>query len=127
MNWQQLKKIVAFYTRFTLSFTQVGYRVRRLTWPAFKADFAGQHWLVTGGLDGLGLFIAREAARHGAHVTIAARNEQRLAQAEMESVWFDHKLRPAHVHERTRVSKDTPESLVAYLDAELAKFPDSAP
>jgi dehydrogenase/reductase SDR family protein 12 len=85
MNWQQLKKIAAFYGRFTLSFTQVGYRARSLTWPALKADFTGQHWLVTGASGGLGLFIAQEAARHGAQVTIAARNAQKLAQAVTDS------------------------------------------
>ena len=54
MNWQQLKKIVAFYGRFTLSFTQVGYRARRVFWPKFTPNFRGQHWLVTGGSGGLG-------------------------------------------------------------------------
>jgi dehydrogenase/reductase SDR family protein 12 len=85
MNWQQLKKVAAFYGRFTLSFTQIGYRARRLTWPDLKADFTGQHWLVTGASGGLGLFIAQEAARRGAKVTIAARNPQKLAQAVAES------------------------------------------
>jgi dehydrogenase/reductase SDR family member 12 len=85
MNWQQLKKVAAFYGRFTLSFTQIGYRARSLTWPALKADFTGQRWLVTGASSGLGLFIAQEAARRGAHVTIAARNPQKLAQAVAES------------------------------------------
>ncbi len=85
MNWQQLKKVVAFYGRFTLSFTQVGYRARSLTWPPLKANFSGQKWLVTGASSGLGLFIAQEAARRGAHVTIAARNPQKLAQAVADS------------------------------------------
>ena len=49
MNLQQLKKIAAFYGRFTLSFTQVGYLARKLFWPRFTPDFKGQHWLVTGG------------------------------------------------------------------------------
>jgi len=80
MNFQQLKKVAAFYGRFTLSFTQVGYRARRLTWPAFKPDFRGQHWLVTGGSGGLGRHIVLEALRAGATVTAAARSESKLAE-----------------------------------------------
>lgn len=78
MNYQQLKKVAAFYGRFTLSFTQIGYRARSLAWPALKADFTGQRWLVTGASGGLGRFIAMEAARRGAAVTIAARSAQKL-------------------------------------------------
>ena len=80
MNLQQLKKIAAFYARFTLSFTEVGYRVRKLSWPALKPDFKGQHWLVTGATGGLGRQIALSAAQAGATVTVAARNKEKLAQ-----------------------------------------------
>jgi dehydrogenase/reductase SDR family protein 12 len=80
MNIQQLKKVAAFYGRFTLSFTQVGFRARSLLWPALKADFSGQNWLVTGASGGLGRYIALEAARHGAQVTIAARGAAKLQQ-----------------------------------------------
>ena len=45
----------------------------------------------------------------------------RPAQPERELVWFDRAIRPAHVYERTRASKDTPQSLVAYLESELAR------
>jgi NAD(P)-dependent dehydrogenase (short-subunit alcohol dehydrogenase family) len=45
----------------------------------------------------------------------------RPAQPEHELVWFDRAIRPAHVYERTRASKDTPQSLVAYLESELAR------
>jgi hypothetical protein len=31
MNYQQLKRIAGFYSRFTASFTQVGYRWRKLS------------------------------------------------------------------------------------------------
>jgi dehydrogenase/reductase SDR family protein 12 len=79
MTYQQFKKIMAFYGRFTLSFTQVGHRWRRLSWPAFKPDFAGEHWLVTGGSGGLGRHVVLEAARGGATVTAAARSESKLA------------------------------------------------
>lgn len=78
MNYQQLKKIAQFYGRFTLSFTQIGYRARSMFWPAFTADFSGQHWLVTGASGGLGRFIALEAARRGASVTLAARSASKL-------------------------------------------------
>jgi dehydrogenase/reductase SDR family protein 12 len=79
MNVQQLKKIAAFYGRFTLSFTQVGYRVRSLTWPATRLDFSGQHWLVTGASGGIGRQIALAAARAGASVSAVARSESKLA------------------------------------------------
>jgi dehydrogenase/reductase SDR family member 12 len=80
MNLQQLRKIMVFYGRFTPSYTQVGYRARSLLWRDPKADFSGQHWLVTGASGGLGRFIALEAARLGAHVTAVARNQSRLDQ-----------------------------------------------
>jgi hypothetical protein len=38
-------------------------------------------------------------------------------------VWFDRKVRTAHAYERTRATKDTPASLVAALQTELAKGP----
>jgi dehydrogenase/reductase SDR family protein 12 len=79
MNYQQLKKIVAFYSRFTGSFTQVGYRWRSLSWDKFTPDYRGQHWLVTGGSGGIGRHIVLEAARAGAAVTAVARSETKLA------------------------------------------------
>ena len=54
-------------------------------------------------------------------IWLAAR---RPAQREEESVWFDRKQRTAHVYPRTRSTKDTAQSLVAYLEAEVARFPD---
>ena len=80
MNLQQLKKIAAFYARFTLSFTEVGYQARKLSWPALKADFTGQRWLVTGATGGLGRQIALSAAKAGATVIAAARSAEKLAQ-----------------------------------------------
>ncbi len=142
MNYQQLKKIVGFYSRFTASLTQVGHRWRRLSWPKFTPDYRGQRWLVTGGSGGIGRHIVLESARAGATVTAVARNESKLgalrdaasgvdtalwlagtrpAQPEHELVWFDRAIRPAHVYERTRASKDTPQSLAAYLESELAR------
>lgn len=80
MNIQQLKKVGVFYGRFTLSYTQIGYRARSLFWRNPKADFSGQHWLVTGASGGLGRQIALDAARAGASVTIVARDARKLAQ-----------------------------------------------
>jgi dehydrogenase/reductase SDR family protein 12 len=79
MNYQQLKKIVAFYGRFTASYTQVGYRWRSLSWSKFKPEYRGKHWLVTGGSGGIGRHIVLAAARAGATVTAVARSETKLA------------------------------------------------
>jgi len=85
MNFQQLKKIAAFYGRFTLSFTQVGYRWRKLFWPRVNLDFAGQHWLVTGGSGGLGREMVFAALRGGATVTAAARSADKLRLLEADA------------------------------------------
>ncbi|KAJ3885238.1 oxidoreductase [Lentinula edodes] len=58
-------------------------------WPAKrKWDPRGQHCYVTGGSSGLGLAVAIALTRRGAHVSIIARNEERLMNAlgEMEKV-----------------------------------------
>jgi dehydrogenase/reductase SDR family member 12 len=78
VNWAQLKKVAAFYGRFTLSFTQVGYRARSLGWATVPRDFRGQRWLVTGASSGIGATIALQAARAGAEVQVAARSAGRL-------------------------------------------------
>jgi dehydrogenase/reductase SDR family protein 12 len=80
MDYRLLKKIAAFYARFTLSFTQIGYRARRLTWAPTPLDFSGQHWLITGASGGIGRQIALDAAGAGASVTAVARNGAKLAQ-----------------------------------------------
>lgn len=85
MNWQQFKKILAFYGRFTLSYTQVGYAVRRLAWSRVKPDFHGQHWVVTGASGGLGRAVALSAARSGATVTAVARSPEKLARLAAEA------------------------------------------
>ena len=85
MTFQQFKKILQFYGRFTASFTQVGYRWRRLSWPKFKADYKGQHWVVTGGSGGLGKYIVLAAARAGATVTAVARSADKLAALRAEA------------------------------------------
>jgi dehydrogenase/reductase SDR family protein 12 len=78
MTFQQFKKIVAFYARFTVSFTQIGYAGRRLSWPPVRLDFAGQRWLVTGASGGIGREISLSAARAGATVIVAARSQAKL-------------------------------------------------
>ncbi len=65
MNYQQLKRIAGFCSRFTASFTQVGYRWRRLSRSEFTSDDRRQHWLVTGGSGGIGRHIVLEDARAG--------------------------------------------------------------
>jgi dehydrogenase/reductase SDR family protein 12 len=85
MTLQQLKKILAFYGRFTASFTQVGYRWRSLGWPRFEPDFKGQRWLVTGGSGGLGRHIVLTAARAGATVVAVARSPAKLAELKADA------------------------------------------
>ena len=46
----------------------------------------------------------------------------RPGQREEESVWFDRKQRVAHVYRHTRTSKDTPKTLLAWLEAEAARW-----
>ncbi len=75
---RQIVGALVFYGRFAASFSQVGYLARRMFWPAFKPDFRGQHWLVTGGSGGLGRQMAWAALKGGATVTAAARSEQKL-------------------------------------------------
>lgn len=79
MNLQQLKKLCVFYGRFTLSYSQIGYRARSLLWSNARLDFSGQHWLVSGASGGLGRTMALAAARAGATVTVLARNPEKLA------------------------------------------------
>lgn len=43
----------------------------------------------------------------------------RPAQPDEELVWFDRKIWPAHVYAHTRRSRESPESLAAFLQAEL--------
>jgi dehydrogenase/reductase SDR family protein 12 len=78
MNVQQLRKILAFYGRFTASFTQVGYRWRSLGWERVEPDYRGQRWLVTGGSGGIGRHIVLAAARAGAEVVAVARSPAKL-------------------------------------------------
>lgn len=73
-----LKKIIAFYCRFTPSYSAMGFHARRLFWGRVKAEFAGQTWLVTGGSEGIGGAAARSAAAGGATVICVARDIGKL-------------------------------------------------
>ncbi|GAB4143665.1 MAG: SDR family oxidoreductase [Sphingomonadales bacterium] len=75
---QMLIKIIKFYSRFTPSFSAIGYYWRAMFWSRIDPDFAGQTWLVTGGSAGIGQAIALEAARRGARVVITGRNLAKL-------------------------------------------------
>lgn len=50
------------------------------TQRSFK--YHGKHVVVTGGSSGIGLDLSKEYAKRGAHVTIVARNKQKLIDAE---------------------------------------------
>jgi dehydrogenase/reductase SDR family member 12 len=70
---------LAFYARNLLSFTQIGFVLRRL--PALPTqDLSNQTWLVTGASGGLGRAIAERAAEQGAFVIAVARSREKLAQ-----------------------------------------------
>ncbi|MBK6604754.1 MAG: hypothetical protein IPG24_04515 [Leptospiraceae bacterium] len=60
-----LKKLIAFYVRFTPSYSKIGYYARSLSWSRFNEDFSGQTWLVTGGSEGIGGSAARSAVNGG--------------------------------------------------------------
>ena len=59
MNLRMLGRVLAFYGRFLFSFTEPGFRLRRIFWRKAMPDFREQLWLVTGASGGLGAQIAR--------------------------------------------------------------------
>jgi NAD(P)-dependent dehydrogenase (short-subunit alcohol dehydrogenase family) len=73
------------WARGLLAGTLVGYAARRLFGHVRgRARLRGKVALVVGGSRGLGLALARELARAGCRVVIAARREQDLAEARRE-------------------------------------------
>jgi len=51
----------------------------------------------------------------------------RPSQPDHELVWFDRAIRPAHAYERTKLTKETPQSQVAYPEKELDRYPEARP
>lgn len=73
-----LKKIIAFYFRFTPSYSKIGFNFRKLSWGRLKGNYAGQVWLVTGGSEGIGGSAAQSAVAGGATVICVARSLDKL-------------------------------------------------
>jgi dehydrogenase/reductase SDR family protein 12 len=78
MDFARLKKVVAFYGRFLVSFSAIGYRVRALSWQALPASFGDQTWIVTGATAGIGRATVEGATRRGATVLALARSREKL-------------------------------------------------
>lgn len=80
MNLAMLKKVLAFYGRFLVSFSAIGYRARAIRWRPLDASFAGQTWVVTGATGGIGRAIVAGAVSRGASVIALARGRDKLAE-----------------------------------------------
>ncbi|MGE4243799.1 SDR family NAD(P)-dependent oxidoreductase [Ramlibacter sp.] len=78
-NNAPLKKVIAFYVRFTPSYSAIGYRARSVLWGRLKPDFRGKTWLVVGGSEGIGGSAARSAVAAGARVICVGRDAGKLA------------------------------------------------
>ncbi|KAJ3762051.1 oxidoreductase [Lentinula raphanica] len=96
-------------------------------WPTKKWDPRGQFCYVTGGSSGLGLALAVALTGRGAHVTIVARNEERLAKAlaEIET----NRENPNQILRSYSYSLTDPEASQAALEAASEdhdhKYPDA--
>ena len=77
-NNAPLKKIIAFYCRFTPSYSKIGYYARSIFWRRLRSDFRGQTWLLVGGSEGIGGSVARSAVAGGATVVCVARSADKL-------------------------------------------------
>ncbi|WP_162846128.1 SDR family NAD(P)-dependent oxidoreductase [Seongchinamella sediminis] len=78
MNLQQLRKIAVFYSRFTPSFSAIGYYARRPFWQNVPLQAEGKTWLVTGASGGIGGEVVRQVAGAGGRVLAVARNQGKL-------------------------------------------------
>ena len=78
MDLATLKKLILFYSRFTPSYSAIGYFARGLFIHRYSRVYAGQRWLVTGASGGIGEAIVREGIRGGAEVTAIARDPSKL-------------------------------------------------
>ncbi|KAF8709480.1 Oxidoreductase, partial [Rhizoctonia solani] len=90
-----------------------------------KWDTKDKHCYVTGGSTGLGLCLAKILVKNGAHVSIVARNQDKLNQAitELESL----RVSPAQIIKSYSFSLTDSAGSVAALDAASAPFEGRAP
>jgi NAD(P)-dependent dehydrogenase (short-subunit alcohol dehydrogenase family) len=78
--------------------------IRALARKAAEYDMRGRVVLITGGSRGLGLVMARELAREGAHLAICARDEGELTRAYEDLNWRTRVLAlPCDVTDRAQV------------------------
>jgi short-subunit dehydrogenase len=78
--------------------------VRALVRKATEYNMRDRVVIITGGSRGLGLVMARELAREGAHLAICARDEEELTRAEEDLNWRTRVLAlPCDVTDRTQV------------------------
>jgi NAD(P)-dependent dehydrogenase (short-subunit alcohol dehydrogenase family) len=94
----------------------VAARVAARAWQASRYSLAGRVVLITGGSRGLGLLLAREYARHGAKLVLAARDTAALERAavELSATGAEVMTVPCDVADRSRVD--------AMVEATLAGF-----
>lgn len=78
MAMSDIGKLIGFYARFTPTYSRTGYLARRTQWSAFKPDYTGQYWVVTGASGGIGASIVAGAAQAGATVLAVARSSAKL-------------------------------------------------
>lgn len=129
-SWKTMLGVLLFYGRFSLSFTEIGYRARRLRWSTRPWDFSGQRWLVTGASGGLGRQIACSARAANAAVIAAARSADKLEQlADVQAECCDFtSLRDTQaLIERLAATGQTVDVLVnnvGVLNADLAITPE---
>jgi 3-dehydrosphinganine reductase len=79
MVWSLIARLTAGLVSFSV--LTISYQ---LFWPAKKRSYKGQHVIVTGASQGMGKSIAKEFIKRGAHVSIIARTQKTLDQAQTE-------------------------------------------
>ena len=78
MTKRQIQLIFNFYGKYALSFTAIGYHVRKLFWQESTKNLSGKKVLVTGASGGIGSNVVLGSIANGATVLAAARNQQKL-------------------------------------------------
>jgi NAD(P)-dependent dehydrogenase (short-subunit alcohol dehydrogenase family) len=58
-------------------------------WPRARYSLRDKIVVISGGSRGLGLALAREFARHGAHIALLARDKEELERAEADLLRFN--------------------------------------